>query len=90
MYRINNSLTDFHYRYHRARPIRIRTKNGIDLLTDGKYDISRYELTYIKTPTEITLDSPTAEYTDFNDSVMYEIVKMAAQMYLENKKSERY
>lgn len=25
MYRINNSLTDFHYKYHRARPLRIRT-----------------------------------------------------------------
>ena len=25
MYRINNSLTDFHYKFHRARPLRIRT-----------------------------------------------------------------
>ena len=28
MYRINNSLTDFHYRFHRARPIRTSTKKG--------------------------------------------------------------
>ena len=34
MYRINNSLTDFHYRWHRARPLRIRNSNGCKLLTD--------------------------------------------------------
>ena len=25
LYRINNNLTDFHYRHKRARPLRIRT-----------------------------------------------------------------
>lgn len=90
MYRVNNSLTDFHYRFHRARPIRIRTDNGCKLLTDKKYKISKYELTYIKKPYEITLDDPYENYPCFEDNVIYEIVKMAAQMYLENKKDERY
>ena len=30
------------------------------------------------------------EYEDFEDNVMYEIVKIAAQMYLENKQNQRY
>ena len=34
MYRVNNSLTDFHYRFRRARPLRIRDSKGCKLLTD--------------------------------------------------------
>lgn len=90
MYRINNSLTDFHYKYHRARPIRIRKETGCDLLTDKNYKISSYTLGYLKKPTELTLDTPQGEYSDFNDHVMYEIIKMAAQMYIENQGEERY
>mgnify|MGYP006935953607 CR=1 FL=1 len=39
MYRITNNLTDFHYRYKRARPLRIRNSNGCTLLTDKNYKI---------------------------------------------------
>lgn len=91
MYRINNSLTDFHYRHHRARPLRIRTDNGVSLLTDGNYKISKYTLGYLRKPTEITLDNPLSEYTDFPDIIIPEIVKIAAQMYIENKNiQQRY
>lgn len=90
MYRINNSLTDFHYRFHRARPIRTRTNDGCLLLTDKQYKIHKYTLGYIKHPNKITLQNPYEEYYDFDDSTMYEIIKMAAQMYLENTKDQRY
>lgn len=90
MYRVNNSLTDFHYRHYRARPLRIRTQNGCSLLTDGKYVISKYTLGYLKKPTEITLDNPFNEYTDFPENVITEIIKIAAQMYIENKQNQRY
>lgn len=90
MYRINNSLTDFHYKHHRARPLRIRLAGGCKLLTDKNYSIKSYTLGYLKKPTEITLDNPRAEYTDFEDHVMYEIIKMAAQMYIENQADQRY
>ena len=90
MYRVTNSLTDFHYRYHRARPLRIRNNDGCTLLTDKEYKIYKYTLGYLRKPTEITLDKPFEEYTDFEDIIMPEIIKMAAQMYLENKKDERY
>lgn len=95
MYRVNNSLTDFHYRSHRARPIRTRNSEGCLLLTDKKYKIKKYTLGYLKTPSEITLGSNPAvdafeEYKDFDDATMYEIIKIAAQMYLENQKDQRY
>lgn len=90
MYRVNNSLTDFHYRFHRARPLRVRLKDGCLLLTDKQYDVNTYVLGYLRKPKEITLDNPFDEYDDFQDIVIPEIIKIAAQMYLENKKDERY
>ncbi|UVX69588.1 MAG: hypothetical protein [Bacteriophage sp.] len=44
----------------------------------------------MRKPKEITLEKPYDEYNDFEDIIMPEIIKIAAQMYLENKKDERY
>lgn len=90
MYRVNNKLTDFHYRFHRARPLRVRTKDGFRLLTDKKYKIKTYTLGYLKVPTEITNEDPYTDYTDFEDYTWLEIVKIAAQMYIENQSDQRY
>lgn len=91
MYRVNNSLTDFHYNHKYARPLRIRNVEGCELLTDKNYKISKYTLGYLRKPNEIKLGNQyDDEYTDFQDIIMPEIIKMAAQMYLENKKSDRY
>ena len=90
MYRVNNSLTDFHYRYHRARPLRVRTQTGFRLLTDTKYRIKQYTLGYLKLPEEITNENPTKEYQDFPDYIWMEIIKIAAQMYIENQAEPRY
>lgn len=93
MYRINNSLTDFHYRYHRARPLRVRTKEGFKLLTDKNYKIDSYTIGYLKVPEEIReddlLENPNREYQDFEDHIWSEIIKIAAQMYVENQSEER-
>jgi len=78
MYRVTNSLTDFHYRYHRARPLRVRLTNGCMLLTDKNYKINKYTLGYLRKPNEITLDNPHDEYQDFEDIIMQEIIKIAA------------
>ena len=90
MYRINNKLTDFHYRYHRARPLRIRTQGGFKLLTDKQYLIQKYNLGYLKVPEEVLNDDPDREYTDFDDMTWLEIIKIAAQMYIENQSDPRY
>ena len=62
MYRIMNSLTDFHYRYHRARPLRVRTKDGFKLLTDKNYKIYQYTIGYLKVPDEIKNTNPDEDY----------------------------
>ena len=67
MYRVNNILTDFHYRYHRARPLRVRTSGGFKLLTDKNYKINSYTLGYLKVPEEITNKDPNRKYEDFED-----------------------
>ena len=85
MYRVNNTLTDFHYRHYKARPLRIKTSNGCDLLTDKKYKITKYTLGYLRNPNKISLDNPKEEYSDFPDVIMPEIIKMAAQMYIESQ-----
>lgn len=85
MYRVNNTLTDFHYRHYKARPLRVKTQNGCDLLTDKKYKITKYTLGYLRNPKKISLDNPKAEYSDFSDVIMPEIIKMAAQMYIESQ-----
>lgn len=85
MYRVNNTLTDFHYRHHRARPLRVRTNGGFRLLTDKKYKIDSYTVGYIKVPTEIVNADPYKEYKDFEDYIWLEIIKIAAQMYIENQ-----
>lgn len=90
MYRINNSLSDFHYRYHRARPLRVKTKDGFRLLTDKNYRIKEYSLGYIRVPEEIKNDDPNRIYQDFEDFTWLEITKIAAQMYVENQSDQRY
>ena len=85
MYRVNNTLTDFHYRHYKARPLRIKTSNGCDLLTDKKYKITKYTLGYLRNPNKISLENPKAEYSDFPDIIISEIIKMAAQMYIESQ-----
>lgn len=85
MYRVNNTLTDFHYRHYKARPLRIKTQDGCDLLTDKKYKITKYTLGYLRNPNKISLDNPKEEYSDFPDVIMPEIIKIAAQMYIESQ-----
>lgn len=90
MYRVTNSLTDFHYKYGEARPLRVCTDKGCYLLTDKNYKIKEYVLGYLRTPNKITLTNPFDEYTDFDNITIPEIIKIAAQMYLENTGNPRY
>ena len=90
MYRITNKLTDFHYHHKKARPLRVRTSDGCYLLTDENYNIYSYTLGYIKQPNKLTLENPFDEYQDFPDYIMPEIIKIACQMFIENKSDKRY
>ena len=90
MYRVRNKLTDFHYRFHTARPLRIRTRYGFRLISDKKCKINTYTLGFLKTPDEITSEDPYKNYEDFDDHIWLEIIKIAAQMYIENQADPRY
>ena len=105
MYRVTNSLTDFHYSHHKARPLRVRVGEDTDtssahfgsqsvvLLNDTNYYVQDYWISYLRKPEVLTDDNPdddTVKYEDFDDSVWFEIIKIAAQMYVENQSEPRY
>lgn len=86
-----NSLSEYRLQYCYARPLRLIQNNEIHLMTDGKYKIASYGLTYLRKPQYIDIHTdPIADYTDMPEHTHSEIVKLAAQMYLENTKDPRY
>lgn len=86
-----NSLSEYHLHYAKARPIRLIAGNLIKLYTDGKYKVATYNLQYLRKPSKIDLHTnPFAYYTDMPEHTHIEIVKLAAQMYMENQADPRY
>ena len=55
----------------------------------GYQAILSYTIGYLRYPKKITMKNPLDEYEDFPDVIMPEIIKMAAQMYIENKIPEQ-
>lgn len=87
---LNNSLSEHRLKYCTARPLKIIQGNQVYLYTDGKYKVSDYSLTYLRNPKQIDIHSnPFAEYTDMPQHTHSEIVKIAAQMYIENQSNQR-
>ena len=86
-----NSLSEYRLKYCNARPIRLIQDNKILLFTDGNYKVSTYRLIYLRKPKYIDIHSnPFDEYTDMPEHTHSEIVKLAAQMYLENQLNQKY
>ena len=86
-----NSLSEYHLKYTKAKPIRLIVDNKINLYTDGKYKVSEYTLQYLRRPNYIDIHKdPFAEYTDMPEHTQIEIVKLAAQLYLQNQADPRY
>lgn len=86
-----NSLSEYRLHGNHARPLRVYRGDCIYLYTDGNYYIKSYVLTYLRTPEQISLtDNPFDDYTDMPESTHMEIVKLAAELYLENKANPRY
>lgn len=87
----NNSLSDYRLHANNARPLRLFKGNTVLLYTDGNYNIKNYILTYVRQPKRINLTlAPFDEYTDMPISTHQELVKLAAQLYIENKANPRY
>ena len=86
-----NTLSEYRLHGTSARPLRLIKGNNVYLYTDGNYSIKNYVLTYLRTPKRISLTlDPFAEYTDMPAHTHLEIVKLAAELYLENKANPRY
>lgn len=89
---LNNSLSDHRLRYNQAKPVRLYTDNKIVLYTDNKYDISSYQLTYLRKAKDLgPFNELIDEYTDLPENTHQEIVDMAVQMIvstLSNGKSK--
>lgn len=86
-----NTLSEYRLHGRSARPLRLYEGNEIHLYTDSNYNVKSYILTYLRMPNKINLtERPFEEYTDMPASTHQEIVKMAAQLYLENQANPRY
>lgn len=86
-----NSLSEFHLRYTKAKPIKLIIGNNIKLITDGQYKVSKYIIQYLRKPAHIDIHTnPFAEYDDMPEHTHLEIVKLAAQLYIENQADDRY
>lgn len=78
-----NSLSEYHLKYTKAKPIKLMQDNTITLYTDGNYKVAEYTIEYLKRPSKVTLvDTPTDEYTDLPAHTHMEIVKIAVQLIL--------
>lgn len=87
---LKNSLSEHKLKYCKARPLRLIQGDEIKLYTDGQYRISSYTLTYLRRPKHIDIHTnPFDEYVDMPEHTHSEIVKIAAQMYIENQANQR-
>lgn len=86
-----NSLSEYKLKYTKAKPIRLIAGNSIYLYTDGQYKVSNYRMSYLRKPQRIDIHTnPFDEYTDMPEHTHLEIVKLAAQLYIENQANPRY
>ena len=86
-----NSLSEYRLRYTKAKPIRLVMNDTVYLHTDGKYKVAVYTMQYLRKPEYIDIHKdPFAEYTDMPEHTQIEIVKLAAQLYLQNQADPRY
>lgn len=86
-----NSLSEYHLKYTKAKPIRLMADDTISLHTDGQYKVAEYTIQYLRKPQYIDIHAnPFAEYTDMPEHTQIEIVKLAAQLYLQNQADPRY
>ena len=70
--------------YISIKPIRVYTDNKIVLYTDGNYDISSYELTYLRKAKDLgNVSDLTKEYTDLPENTHQDIVDLAVQMIVQ-------
>lgn len=78
---LENSLSEYHLHHNQARPVRLYTDNKIVLITDGKYGINKYSMTYLRKAKDLGKNLK-EEYTELPEITHKEIVDAAVRLYL--------
>jgi hypothetical protein len=85
---IDNPYSEHVFENNDAKPLRLYRDTDVELITDGNYGVYTYYIRYIKKPVEVDYDTPTN--SDLPEHTHDEIVKLAANMILENTENPRY
>lgn len=88
--KVDDPYSEHILHYTLAKPLRLFIDDRIDIVHDGNYTIEDYYLTYLKVPD--TVDNVPEGTTDCNlpEHTHDEVVKLAANMMLENIEQPRY
>ena len=86
--KINDPYSEHRLHLGIARPLRMFTSKGIELITDGQYTITYYYLKYLRTPTVVAIGTSTD--CDLPDHTHREIVLLTVKLLIENIESPRY
>ena len=84
--KIDDPYSEHILHYDTAKPLRLFQGDTVELITDGNYGVTEYHIRYLKAPVEID-DFNNCDLPDHTHS---EIVKIAANMALENIEQQRY
>ena len=86
---LEDPFSEHKVHYGLAKPLRLFNNTQVELINDGTYNVSTYYLTYIKKPAEVQIIVPAVD-CDLPEHTHDEIVKMTANMMLENIEQPRY
>lgn len=84
---IDNPYSEHVLEGDEAKPLRLFRGDLIELITDGNYGVSQYYLRYLRQPAEVIYNTVSC---DLSEHVHDEVVRLAANMILENIESQRY
>lgn len=85
--KIDDPFSEHILHYQTAKPIRIFNGNSVELIIDTGYTASKYYLTYLKSPEEVDISGTNCDLPEHTHD---ELVKLAANMMLENIEQPRY
>jgi hypothetical protein len=86
--KVNDPYSEHRLHLNTARPLRLFSSKGIELITDGQYDITEYYFKYLRKPTVVSIDTFTD--CDLPEHTHREIVLLTVKLLIENIESPRY
>lgn len=87
---LQNPYSEHHLHYEKASPIRLFLGNTVELITDGNYQPMSYNIRYLCKPATVDGVSLVTVDCDLPEHTHDEVVRLAANMALENIEQPRY